>query len=109
MPKAGTSAFPYAKIQAYWERRVRPLFEADDLVAQSLVRLGGSNDDDLVPKLNQVLAELDARGAAGLTRRRAEFIGNRVATGTTVGMLVEDMRAGELHIYTPETTMRSAR
>lgn len=60
---------------------MRPIFRADDLVQQCLVRLAGSG---LVLRMNQILSGLEGS-------RRADFAGSTVAH-VEFGMLVEDMR-----------------
>lgn len=59
---------------------IKPAFEPDQLVRQTLVQLYSS---DIVERLNAYLATVEGR--------RADFVGSRVKD-VEFGMLVEDMR-----------------
>ena len=80
VPKAGTSAHSYQALQRYWDEMIKPAFEPDQLVRQTLVQLYSS---DIVERLNAYLATVEGR--------RADFVGSRVKD-VEFGMLVEDMR-----------------
>lgn len=81
MAKDGTRAFDYLDLQKCWETEISPLFSEDELVQQTLVNL---DDDQIVPKLNHVLHQIE-------DTRRPDFQGDRVANRRH-GMLIEDMR-----------------
>ncbi len=80
VPKAGTKAFPHEVLQKYWEEIIKPEFEEQQLVQQSLVQLLGTN---VVPRLNEVLSKVEGR--------RKDFEGSTVGDAE-FAMLVEDMR-----------------
>jgi inositol-pentakisphosphate 2-kinase len=83
VPKAGTTAYPYTQLQSYWETSIKPLFNPEDLVQQSLLPL--ADNTTLTKQLNTLLSTRESS-------RRHDFRGSRVAE-TGCAMLVEDMRA----------------
>ncbi|PSR93965.1 inositol-pentakisphosphate 2-kinase [Coniella lustricola] len=86
VPKQTSNAYPYSRLQQYWETEVLPRFGPQDLVQQRLVRL--PSEKAFFERLNQQLHMLDARGL-----RRRDFMGQTVSFHVQYGMLVDDMRA----------------
>ncbi|KAM7197046.1 hypothetical protein V8F20_006799 [Naviculisporaceae sp. PSN 640] len=93
VPKARTNSHAltlnYTEVQSYWEAHVRPLFNDDDLVTQSLVHLSPCSSQQalILSRMKEAVAVVEA----SLTRRK-DFRGSNVAT-TEWAMLVDDMRA----------------
>jgi len=81
--KAGKKSYPHKELQEYWESILKPEFGPNDLVAQSLIQLAGT---DIVSRLNAEIARTSGR--------RRDFQEDQVAD-VEYGMLVDDMRKRE--------------
>lgn len=94
LPKT-TKALDYNELQQYWEEKISPLFESEEVVQQSLVRL--PNDKAFFENLNNELRGRDMAPPGSKLARRPTFNGYQVALDLGVGMLVEDMRSSKLY------------
>ena len=85
MAKTSSKGYTYNELQQYRETVIKPLFEDQDLVQQTLGKFAGKG---LVSKLNDALSVVQ-------DNRRWDFKNSQVAE-SEFGMLVEDMRKREL-------------
>jgi hypothetical protein len=87
LQKPNTQAHDYISQNIYCQKFIKPLFGEEQLVQQKVELIVAYDDWDIVSDANNVLAQLDRSG-----RRRAKFLGTRVAKTESV-LLVEDMRS----------------
>ncbi|CAI7677238.1 unnamed protein product [Penicillium pancosmium] len=81
--KQTASNISYKEIAANFNAKIRPLFHADELVDQTLIRL----PDDLIPHCNQLLRAEERNGGS----RPAKRHGGYLALNEPFGLLITDM------------------
>lgn len=82
--------------QAYWEKYIRPLFEQDEIVNQSLVAV----DTGLITQLSTQLREGEVNGKLdGLNRSRLKKRHGTYLAYDTHGLLVTDMTPGLCSVF----------
>ncbi|KAJ5414358.1 Inositol-pentakisphosphate 2-kinase [Penicillium cosmopolitanum] len=81
--KQTASNINYKEIAANFNTKIRPLFHADELVDQTLIRL----PDDLIPHCNQLLRAEERNGGSRPAKRHGSYL----ALNEPFGLLITDM------------------